>query len=364
MSHVTSENIFEIIGVYFANTYWNTLYQLALDAWREEQFDKIEDAFKTMIERYSRAFCAPNDQNERINKHYLRIVKDLYMNYREFLQTGDTLLDFIDNVTKFFIPEDYYRTLSRRDPKKDVIFRKILTKSLMKFTIYISQEEAKKVTDAKLRTEKKYVVDWKKKFIDILTQERNEFCTLIMAQKSGIDIKNKDEIPQIPKEVCDKLQVKIKDLIVEKSDLIHQINKYVKYINVLKKIIREKDAEIEELGGSITEESSSEEEPVKKSNLGSRRGGSTRQINKNLRTKMTSRVSGITRKPHLVEEPKPISETEPKSKVESSKSEPEFDPALEALKSEEYSGDEFENNTKPVNVEEIELPDEEFQPDE
>lgn len=361
MAEITSENIFEVLGVYFANAYWNTLYHMAVDEWREERFNKQDDAYKTIIERYSRAFCTPDSKDERISKQYLQILMDLHKKYKEFLQTSDTLLGFIDVVSKFFLPKEYYRTLASRDPKKDIIFRKILTKTVMKFTIYISQEEVKNVIDIKLRQEKKYVINLKKKFIDILTQERNEFCTLLLAKNSGIDIKNRDEIPQIPKEVCDKLQLQIKKLITEKADLIHKLNGYAKYIGILKKIIRKNESMIEKLGGNQTGSSESGTEEEEKPRNGKR---AVRARDRTARTvsrvrKPNNPPSHVTSKPETAAQ----SHTTP-SHATPSHAAPEPDHALEELKNEEYSGDEFETNDRVRNVEEVELPENEFQPDE
>jgi len=354
MSNITSENIFELIGVYFANCYWNTLYTLSIDVWREEQFDKKDEAYKTIIERYSRAFCAPNDKNEKLNKHYVRIIKDIYLQYREFLGTGETLVGFIDVVSGFLLPKDYYKSLSSSDPKKDIILRKILTKTLMKFTIYISQQEVENVIDEKLRQDKKCITEWKKKFIDILTHERNEFCTLLLAQGSGIDIKNKDEIPQIPKEVCDKLQMQIKKLIIEKSELIHKINKYVKYINVLKKIVREKDSIIEKMVNA-SESEEDEKTPVTRSSQ-SRKKVSYRTSRTPIR--FTRKVRSETPEP-TESKTKPAESSANISQVFELKNK-----ALEELENEEYSGEEITIDDKVVNVEEVELPGDEFKSDE
>jgi|ERR1700678_214442 len=238
MNQVTSDKVFEVIGVYFANSYWNNIYNLASDYWRDEKYDKLIDAYKYVLGIYSRGFCTQNGQNGQFNNYYNRIVKDIYINYKDFLQTSDTFLNFIDVVTKYLLPTDYYKSLSSYDPKKENIFKRILTKTVMKFTIYISQYEIQNVVDKKLRIEKRYIVNWKNKFIDILTQEKNEFCALLLAQNSGINITN-DDIPQIPKMVCDKLQISMKKLIQEKSQLIHDKNKLIEYIKVLKKIIED-----------------------------------------------------------------------------------------------------------------------------
>ena len=245
---VTSDQVFEIIGVYFSNCYWNTIYNTALDDLRNGVFSKKEDAYRAVIEKYSKAFCAVAAKNEKMNKHYLAIVKDIYKQYKQYLSNGDTYMGFVDNVSKLLLPKGYYKTLSTRDERKDEVLRTILTKALMRFTIHITQNEIKNIVGDD-RQNKQKVTEIKNKFIDILTFERNEFSNLLMAKSTGVDIKDRDEIPQIPKEVSDKLQSKIKKLIDEKNEIIRERNNYAKYVNTLKKIIEEKDKTISALQG-------------------------------------------------------------------------------------------------------------------
>ena len=86
MSHeVTTEQIFEIVGVYFSNCYWNTLYKTAIEDSQGKVYSKKEDAYRAIIERYSKAFCAVAPKNEKENKHYVAILKDVYKNYKQYL---------------------------------------------------------------------------------------------------------------------------------------------------------------------------------------------------------------------------------------------------------------------------------------
>ena len=364
-----SKDIFEIFGVYMANCFWNTLYDTALTQYQEGQFNNLHGAYKTIIERYARAFCAADDKASSINKYYLKIIKDIHINYKAFTQSGETLIDFIDSVSRCFLPIEYYKTLSKNDPKKDDIFRKIITKSLMKFTLFISQEEINKIIDPKTRDKKFYVIALKKKFISILTHERNEFSSLLMAQNNGIDIRYRDEIQQLPKEVFDKLQIKIKECYEDKAMLIEKINGYVKYINILKKIIKDKDKIIDELEEMIDNRSeqsqtsdlssvSEENDSRQKSAKMSRSKFYTHNKNKRF-----NRLNKLKQSKNNVEtDSDNVSDNIKNDKIQH---EPEIEiKALEDLKQEEYSGDEFDDMENPKNVEEVELPDAEFAPDE
>jgi hypothetical protein len=242
--------VFEIIGVYFANCYWNNLYNVALDIFAQENSESLDDAYRIAVNRYNTAFCKKAEKTEKINKHYVDIVKDLHKNYKEYLQTSDTYFGFIDVVVRGLIPENYYKILSSSDDRKNNIFRDVLSKTLTKFTIVLSQT-ASTVTNSKTRKDKNksrdQVSSLKDKFIELLNQERTRFCSILMAKNSGVDIRNPDEIPSIPKEVCDKLNQKIKILVEEKEHMKRERNKYAELANKFKEIITRQEETIKRL---------------------------------------------------------------------------------------------------------------------
>jgi hypothetical protein len=244
MDGITSDKVFEIIAVYFVNCYWNDLHKAAQDSFMEEQSDSLSEAYKTAVERYQKAFCKPDTQEQGPNQHYKKIIMNLYQNYIVFTNSSDTFMGFVDVVSKYLMPKDYYRQLARQDPKKDTIFRQVLTKAVTKFTIYILQEEVPKVTNKANRTNKKMVQEWKNKFVTLLLAERNEFCSFVMASNSGVDLRSANSIP---KEAFDRLQQEIGTLIKEKSDVIKERNQYAKFALELKKIVSTKEKQIEEM---------------------------------------------------------------------------------------------------------------------
>ena len=241
MPPITSISVFEIIAVYFTNNYWNSLYSTALDIWEQERYDSLDAAYTTVIKRYNSAFCRVPNQNERINSNYHRICEDLYQHYQEYLRIRDSYNGFIENIVKFLVPNDY--TVSH--DKKEKIFQNILSKSLTRFTMFISTEFVGTIVDASIRKNQEKSMEHcqtlKKKFIDLLVQERNNFCSLLLAKSSGVDIHNPNEMSSISKNACDKLSAHIKQLIEEKAEIIRERNQYARLAQTYKNMLMERE---------------------------------------------------------------------------------------------------------------------------
>jgi hypothetical protein len=256
---IKQNEVFEVFGVYFANCYWNSLYDAALNIWHQDQLETLDEAYRVAVKRYNMAFCKKTNPDEKINQNYVKIIKDVYRNYKEYLGASDTYFGFIDTVVKFLIPSDFYKNMTNHDDRKDGIFRDILSKTLTRFTLFVSQEGLKDVVDAKTRKNaQEHVQAWKKKFIELLNQERNNFCSLLLAKNSGVDIRDPDEIPSIPKQVLDKLSDRLKSLIIKKSEMERERNQYAKLAKTYKgllsnqeKMLADKDAKIAELEAAL-----------------------------------------------------------------------------------------------------------------
>jgi hypothetical protein len=254
MSETTAATVFELFGVYFANCFWNHLYESALGIWQQEQYENIDEAYRTTIKRYNLGFCQRNSPNEKINQNYIRIIKDVYHNYKDYLNSADTYFGFIDTVVKFLIPNDYYSSMSSHDPRKDSIFRDIMCKSLTKFTLYVMQDGVKDVVDPNIRRKQaaEKLKTWKDKYVNLLTAERNSFCSLLLAKTSGVNIQDPSEIPTIPKEVLDKLSSKLQTVIEEKAKLARERNQYARLCKVYKEHIQSLQTAAQHAGGVVT----------------------------------------------------------------------------------------------------------------
>jgi hypothetical protein len=188
---------------------------------------------------FNKAFCQPG------SKHYVTILKDMYKFYKTHA-SQDTLSGFLDLMAKFFIPRDSYEEMGH-DRRKDSIVKNILCRTLTRFTMHINEKEIDHVVNEKTRSNKDLIVNLKNKYIEMIIIERNEFSSILLAKNSGINIKNKDEIPSISKEISDKMQETIRKLIVEKEELKKERNSIVQYCQELVKKVEQQGQLISEL---------------------------------------------------------------------------------------------------------------------
>lgn len=230
-----SRDIFDVLSTYFVNCYWNELYKHANDAFVQQQFNSLSDAYCEMVERYRRAFTEL-DPNERVNHNYDRIMKDIHNSYNFYFRSTSTFSDFIDILSKQFIPRDLYASLPRQDKRKDEIIRRALTKVVNAFSLFTATSGLQAVIQGRNQNAQQSMMGWKQKGIELFNKERSELYARSMAEKTGIDPNKKEGISR---EAFEKMQEKIKDLIHDKADLQKKLNDHVKYIHLLKRRIAE-----------------------------------------------------------------------------------------------------------------------------
>lgn len=243
-----SSEVFEFIGVYFTNAYWNRLFKRAETQWKKKEFREINDAYKTNIEIYNDAFSKKKTERERYNKHYIQILRDLQEEYMKYAKTTNiTLVGFIDVVSKCLLPRKEYSQLPRQHRSKDKIVRQALSQSLSKFTIYIIENEIPCIISNRYAADDvkyKHMTRVKNKFIEFLTFEKEKLYSISIAGRNGVNLEE-NPMPRT-KDIAKPLKKQIKELIAEKSDLISRCNKYVDLINKLKEIIVAKDKIIQD----------------------------------------------------------------------------------------------------------------------
>ncbi len=230
-----SRDIFDVLSTYFVNCYWNELYKHANDAFVEQQFNSLGEAYCEMIERYRRAFTEL-DPNERVNHNYDRIMKDIHNSYNFYFRSTSTFSDFIDVLSKQFIPKDLYASLPRQDKRKDEIVRRALSKVVNAFSLFTATNGLQIAIQGRTQNAQQNMTGWKQKGIELFNKERSDLYARSMAGKTGIDPNKKEGISR---EAFEKMQEKIKDLIHDKADLQKKLNDHVKYIHLLKRRIAE-----------------------------------------------------------------------------------------------------------------------------
>jgi len=252
---------FEIVGVYFANCFWNRQYKIAFDAVKDGKYLDMHEAYKVVIERYNRAFGRQERHDEKINPQYTEIMDDIRTYYetqinkiRE-LEDKKVIIrlsyrDFIDTFANYLLPKDEYESMLKYDVRKEKNVRMIFTQTVAKFTMYIIRDGSSDVIDNQIRSNpessRRYLRIWSNKFSEILDKERNDLCNLILASRSGIDV-TKENMDSVPKLVVDKMQSELRELMEEKGALEVTVNKYVDYIEALKKLLSKSQRKNEKL---------------------------------------------------------------------------------------------------------------------
>ncbi len=238
--------VFDTISAYFANTYWDALYQTALNDSREtRKFSNINEAYRAHIDRYMRALSINRDPQARVNREYVKIVQALHKFYGIYFRDAVTMGDFIDIVTRQFIPPEYYSELARQDGYKDSFFRRMLIKVIGQFTMHIIKSEIPNIVRNRERAGTKVAERLRDKLIDILNSERNLVHSEFLAQRHGIKVDPNGQHETVPKEVCYVMQRKMKKTMEQMAQLQQHHNRLVAYIAKLKTIVAEKDSSIQ-----------------------------------------------------------------------------------------------------------------------
>lgn len=254
------EILFETISVYFADTFWTSIYKLSVGQFKDKKYETILDAYKDNAERYSRAFSNEESANERINQHYIDIVIHLTSYFCKTVAEINkskpkniSEKDFADIFTMHVFPEEDYNSMGRYDEHKSVAMRKILTKSVSIFAMYFITQVANMAcveSNRKEPNEKNIFKQIKNKFKEIIVNERNDMYNFIVASRSGIDL-SKPQIETIPKLIEERMTNEIKNLIIENTELIQQNNKNVELIYELKKVIKSLQKRVKSLEAGL-----------------------------------------------------------------------------------------------------------------
>lgn len=238
--------LFDIIGTYFVKTYWNGLYKVAMDNKQKNKFPNLEESYKSAVDSFTLAVSKRENVNENINKNYVAIVRDLFKETKEYINHIHTISDFIDYIMRQFVPPEYFKSLSHQSSFKESMFRNILKNALTKFSIF-TIDELDVVLNEKERSRnwKSHTETWQKKFIEIMINEKKILYKHLLAQKHNVKIEDSTET--VPKEVCEKLLVKIKEYNDTLKKQLEKEEKLMKYIELLKNQISSKDRIIQNM---------------------------------------------------------------------------------------------------------------------
>ena len=230
-------SIYEIIGTYFVDVYYNHLYISARDRYKGQNnvTNSITDEYKNAIIAYVKGI--KEDKN-----YYIKTIKGIHEWFKvntRFSTIG--LSDFIDKFLEEFIPKEHFENLN--DKEKEFFLNKIVTDIVIEFSHnVISPDKLSMVIDDHKNSDN--IAMWKHNIINIQIMEREKIFSLFMKK-----ITERSEM--VPIDLLERLKNEFGKLLKEKIELEIKYKHLPKRIKQYKKEIFEKDKEILSLQRNI-----------------------------------------------------------------------------------------------------------------
>lgn len=121
--------IFDIVGSFFVDTFYNGLYLKAVSSAKLNHVASVTDGYKNNIVMYI--------QGIKQKKLYVTVIKQLHEYYQAHVGRTVDFASFEDEILAKFIPSDYYNDFS--NGQKDQVFNKIIVESIEHFGASILQ---------------------------------------------------------------------------------------------------------------------------------------------------------------------------------------------------------------------------------
>jgi hypothetical protein len=220
---------YEVISTYFVDLYYNHLYLEAKKLRVNNSVTSVTEGYKHALNAFLKSMEKP--------ELYKKCLSSLH---QYFIDSGfDGLFgNFIERITKEFIPNDYYETVTNK--QRYAILRLVLT-------------QANKMYIDKIVRKYIYMIIDNHSDIDNIQLLKNDFNDLLFLEREGMyhrfvatKTKTNKRQPHINTALMESMQEELRKLYVEKFNL-------KKMITDLKKIILTKDAHTKELQDKVEE---------------------------------------------------------------------------------------------------------------
>lgn len=229
--------VFENIGTFFVDTFYNSLYLKARDKVKAGHSSSITEAYKANVVNYMRGISARNDL-------YMRTVKELYKYYRESSGfTAVTFSEFENRILEQFIPKEYYNLFTEK--QKDKTLHEIIVKSVNEFgEIVLTMNVLRNVIDDHMNTFN--VQSLQDKLIDIFILQREDYYSKFVKEISNHNCDNR-----VSKDIVDKLK---EAFVNEKKLRLDAISDRDRAVSILSQVIGKMstmEAEIKKLRNDL-----------------------------------------------------------------------------------------------------------------
>lgn len=180
--------IFDIIGSFFIDVFYNNHYLLAKDVAREGKLN-IVDAYRRNLQEYVNGIKNP--------KLFNQVIDSLYKYYQNACKDRLTFIDFYSLILQQFIPNDYVSTMKNNE--KDRVFKDIINRSVNEFaSLCVSHDVLNKIINDHANVSN--VILMQDKIIDIYIIIREDF------HAKFTDKSMQDKTESVSKKTFDKLK--------------------------------------------------------------------------------------------------------------------------------------------------------------
>lgn len=239
------EQLLETIAVYFTNTICGDIYKEAL-VLQPNESGSLTTEYTCLLERFCYIFT--RDRKESI-VNYDRIINNLTESINDFLQTNFTTKLFINHIFIELVISQYREDYKKIDfPTAYYCVRKIFAKVMARM-IKKSIMDIEKILEYQKKQNEilSYMVDWKKCYKKVFLEELKNFRELMIAKKSGINIRDIHQQKYLSNNVNQTIQKKNKKLKQTIEDLLGKIKLMKENYIMLEKKLKEKDEIIKSL---------------------------------------------------------------------------------------------------------------------
>jgi len=203
---------FSIVGCYFVDYYYNTLYQNSKKVLEKYSRSSLTDEYKKAVQVF-------REECERDKKRYTNVVTRLHQYYQMTTRLSNILLsDFQNKILSHFLPEEHYQYMSEHD--KSYFLRKIIMDIIKDFTIYVSKiETLTQVIDD--HGNRQNVDNWINRITDIQIRIREDIWQkfITKGQMQTINIESFNRLQEDRDKLWDALQLKMAEILQLKDEL-------------------------------------------------------------------------------------------------------------------------------------------------
>lgn len=202
---------FNVIGCYFVNHFYNSLYRRAKRFHEKYGKSSLTDEYKKVI----RVYAEDATSKESL---YKEMVKDLYKYYQSTTRTTIFIDVFTDRVLEHFLPEEHFGVMT--DAEKNFFLHKILESIIGDFSVYVTSIGALHgvIDDHPNHANTK---SWLNNIIDIqmLLREKLYQEFVRKGRKQTVDLETFQKLAEDRDKLMEKLREVVSELVMVKSEL-------------------------------------------------------------------------------------------------------------------------------------------------